>query len=474
MTYDRGPWQFDQPHPDLLEDVASPHEQAIEVVHHATAIYTTMSVVESVLDRLDWPACGGRLLDPSAGDGAFLIAAITRLAPNPGDIETLHRVRGYEFHPGAVADARHRVANALEQLGWDREDATVAAYEVVEQRDFLTEGGHETYATVVANPPYLKYARIPDYFKKLYATVVKRYALGDLLHAFLDKTMQVLEPNGSVGLISSDRWMFNQTASQLRVELGKLVGIEHVERLDVTTSFYRPKVRRAGSPPRIHPITVIMRRGADNLVPLTAAPISPDGYSEEAWDGPTMGDVATIRLAPWLGPHGVFTIDAEMADSLGPEAVLVPVVDTDDVDPQSNALSSPSRLAIMTQRDLEPQGPLAAHLIANRYRMPPRGRRGNYWVPPEALRPSSGAPSIMVPRIAQRIRVIDLPPGVMAINHNLTLFQGHADGPSLEQLKAALLSERSHAWLLRNAPRLESGYLSITTTLLRRMPFRVD
>src|SRR3712207_8331633 len=48
-----------------------------------------------------------RLLDPGAGNGGFLVAALSRLDLAPDDVDTAaHRVRGYEFYPCAVADAR--------------------------------------------------------------------------------------------------------------------------------------------------------------------------------------------------------------------------------------------------------------------------------------------------------------------------------------------------------------------------------
>lgn len=468
---------FDLPYvSDAHAEVAEVGERAaaIDAVHQATAIYTTMSVVEGILDRLDWPGCGGRLLDPSAGDGAFLTAAIRRVSPEPGDIDALSRVHGYEFHPEAVADARARVSRTLVDLGWQWRAATDAAVTVVERRDFLTEGGHDSYARIAANPPYLRFARLPDYFKALYPTVVAKYAIGDLLHAFIDRCCEILDENGSIGLISSDRWLGNESAKELRRQVGLRVSLAHIERLDVTTSFYRPKVRRAGSLPRIHPVAVVLRRGTGaDLHPVTDAPISPEGTCIDAWDGPTLADMAQIRLAPWLGPHGIFTVDLAKARQLGAAADLVPVVDTDDVNPTTNELGAPTRMAIRTRRDVEPTGAVARHLLAMNERMPARGRRGPYWMPPEKLHGALDEPALMVPRIAQRIRVIDLPAGVSPINHNLTVFRRQEGGPSLDEIRAVLTSPTADAWLHQHAQRLENGYLSITTSLLRRLPFRI-
>ena len=77
-------------------------------------------------------------------------------------------------------------------------------------------------------------------------------------------------------------------------------------------------------------------------------------------------------------------------------------------------------------------------------------------------------PSLLIPRIARRIRAIPIPARVLPINHNLSVV--NTTDRSLDDLKTLLTSEASHAWLQRNAPRLENGYYSITTTLLRRLP----
>jgi len=52
--------------------------RAIELLHAATALYTTAQVVDVLLDRLTAES-GKRLLDPSAGDGSFWCRPLTVL-----------------------------------------------------------------------------------------------------------------------------------------------------------------------------------------------------------------------------------------------------------------------------------------------------------------------------------------------------------------------------------------------------------
>jgi hypothetical protein len=92
--------------------------EAIELLHAATALYTTAQVVDVLLDRLNWPESGKRLLDPSAGDGSFLVQALDRL--DLSDRNSISRLRGWEIHPGAIEAARARIIERLRQSGWSK------------------------------------------------------------------------------------------------------------------------------------------------------------------------------------------------------------------------------------------------------------------------------------------------------------------------------------------------------------------
>ena len=128
----------------------------IALIHRATGIYTAVPEIEALLDRLNWPAEGDRLLDPGAGNGGFLVAALRRLELARDDAEdAARRVRGYEFYRGAVADARRAVHDHLTGRGWSRPAAERAALSVVEDRDYLLSPVPAgVFDVIAANPPY--------------------------------------------------------------------------------------------------------------------------------------------------------------------------------------------------------------------------------------------------------------------------------------------------------------------------------
>lgn len=441
---------------------------AIDAVHQATAIYTADPVVDGLLDRVGWPYEGATLLDPSAGDGAFVRRALARLELAVDDIDEALRVRGYEMHAGAVQQARHLVATDLSARGWTPAIAADAAAQMILQGDFLLDRIEGTYSLIVGNPPYLRFSKLPDVFKDLYGPRLNAWAAGDLLHAFLDRCVALLPPDGLIALVTADRWLGNETAGRLRASIGERVGLHYVRRLECESSFYRAKTRRSGTLPRVHPVEVILGPVESSRQRITAAPISPDGESEP-YTGPTLSDIATVRIAPWMGPLGAFVVDAETASQM-PDGDWVPAIDTDDIDPTTDQLSVPRRFALRTRADREPEGRIKDHLLGRRAFLPKRALKAKWWQPPETINYSLERPYLLVPRIARRLRVIDVPAGTVALNHNLALVTDEGCGRSMAEIRALLLSPESQAWIVRNAPRLEDGFYSITTKLLRRLP----
>lgn len=445
---------------------------AVEELHAATAIYTVSEVVDPLLDRLNWPQCGGRLLDPSAGDGSFLLQALKRLDAH--DQESIARVTGWEIHPGAVSSARIKITQHLVRAGgWSWDSASRIASQLLINKDFLTDGPTRgEYRVIAGNPPYLRFQRLPDYFKNIYGGCLPKYARGDLLHAFLDWCTKLLPEDGAIGFVCSDRFLFNANAADLRGEIGNRVSISHLARLDPSSSFYRPKVRVKGTPPRIHPVEVVLHPLAAGRFPITRAAISPDDVERKHENGRTLSDIAKVSIAPWLGPLGIFVVTgADVTTLRRGRAKLIPAVDTDDIDPRTDQLGEPTRFAILTTREKKPVAAVVRHLNDRYDRMPQRGRNRVYWMPPETISMNLEAPSILVPRIARRIRAVILPAGVLPLNHNLSVVS--TSSQSLNELRDLLLSERCQAWVKNNAPRLESGFLSITTSLLRRMPIEL-
>lgn len=442
----------------------SQRDDDIEAIHVATAIYTVAAECDALLEGLEWPRGGGMLLDPGAGNGAMLLSALRRLNPTPNDVQALTaRLRGYEFHPGAAAAARRNIAEHLGASGWTTQTARTAADLIVETRDFLLSPVPVGDAVVaLSNPPFMRFAGLPQAYREEFEAAVPAYARGDLMHAYLERMAQVVRPGGQIGAILSDRILFNEGAAELRARIGARFRITAVRRLDPASAFFRPKTRRKGTPPRVHPVAIVLSSGECGHV-LTSTPFRFEGVSPTS--GVRLGDLASIQIAPWIGPDGIFQIDDKAAF---PHADLVPVVEPQDIDPHQDRLKDEvRRWAFVTHAGVRPHPSILAHLDAHLHRMPARGRRATRWLPPEtfAHRLPLAEPALLIPRIARRLRPIPLPAGVLPTGHNLVL----ASGERPEVIAGWLNHPEVQDQALQLAPRLENSFASFTTRFLREL-----
>lgn len=433
----------------------------IAVIHAATGIYTRVPEIEALLDRLGWPERGDRLLDPGAGNGGFLVAALARLPLDRDDMDTAaRRVRGFEFYPGAVADARDAVAGHLTRRGWSVPAARRAAGLIVEERDFLLDPVPSgVWDVIAANPPYWRIANLLPGYRADYELMVPAHACADLLYAYLHRAAEIARRGGRIGLITADRWLLNTGSAELRRRLGMIYRVAGVHRLDASSAFYRPKQRSQGTPPRVHPVTLILTPDGPGRA-LTADPFRLTELP--AVDGVPLRDLADIRLAPWLGPDGIFTVAAGTGL---PPGCLVPAVEPEDIT-CDGALRAPRRWAIATTAS-QPPAAVLDHLDGQLGRMPVRGRRAVRWLPPE---PFTGklpltVDAVLVPRIATRLRPVLLPAGRLPVGHNLVV----VSGPPAPVIAAMLNAPEVQAQAEGLALRLENGYRSHTASLLREL-----
>jgi methylase of polypeptide subunit release factors len=435
--------------------------EAVETIHHGTAIYTAVPEIEALLDRLGWPDRGTALLDPGAGNGGFLVAALDRieLARNDAD-GACAAVHGYEFHPGAAAAARRAVTEHLTGRGWNPATARGAAERIVEIRDFLLSPVPVAkWDVIAANPPYWRYANLPPEYRFEYDVKVEAHARADLLYAYLQRAADIVKPGGRIGLITADRWLLNSGSAELRERIGARYAVEDVRRLKSHSAFYRPKARTRGTPARVHPVALVLSPEGNGR-PLGRSAFMIEDLPEV--QGRPLSEIATVRLAPWLGPDGIFVV-RETA-GLPPER-MIPCYEPEDCG-QGDDLPEPKRWAIATDRS-EPEESVLRHLDARLGAMPKRGRQNIRWLPPEPFfgRLPLDVDAVLVPRISKNIRAIRLPAGSMPVNHNIVV----VSGLPVERLRTILTDPRVQAQADALALRLEGGYRSYTTTLLRQL-----
>ena len=215
------------------------------------AVFTRREVVDFVLDlsgyTTDKPLHRMRLLEPSFGDGDFLLPAVERLLQAwqrsddvAAPVEALAScVRAVELHGDSVVRTHTALVALMAQHGIDAKPAAALADTWLIHGDFLLVGLPEPFDIVVGNPPYVRQELIPaallTEYRSRYATLYDR---ADLYIPFIERSLRCLEKGGVLGFICADRWMKNRYGGPLRALVARGFHLRvHVDMVD-TPAFH--------------------------------------------------------------------------------------------------------------------------------------------------------------------------------------------------------------------------------------------
>lgn len=192
------------------------------------AVYTKPEVVEFILDLAgyvpDRPLYQYSLLEPSIGQGDFLIPAIKRLVISWKSKKTKlplsvlsNALVAVELHIKTYKETQRKVVEFLLAENFSQEDARTLINHWLIQGDFLLVDINKKFDFVIGNPPYVRQELIPDVlvneYRRRYASLYDR---ADLYVPFIERSLQLLAANGNLGFICSDRWMKNRYGGPLR------------------------------------------------------------------------------------------------------------------------------------------------------------------------------------------------------------------------------------------------------------------
>lgn len=192
------------------------------------AVFTRCEVVDFIFDltgyTVDRPLHTMRLLEPTFGDGDFLLPAIERLLaswraagkPTPED-SLPDCIRAIELHPATFGKTRTRVLQLLSEAGIPSKSAAFLVDRWLLQGDFLLAPVDGQFDFVVGNPPYVRQELIPDAliaeYRARYKTIYDR---ADIYVPFIERSLDLLKSRGELGFICADRWMKNRYGALLR------------------------------------------------------------------------------------------------------------------------------------------------------------------------------------------------------------------------------------------------------------------
>ncbi len=304
--------------PDVIDAVRSMADS------HATergAVFTRPEVVEAILDLSgytpDQPLYLFRLLEPSFGDGDFLVPAVSRLLTSINNANVDHlqsisflrgAIRAVELNRDHHTNTSQRLTKLLREHGHSAAEAASLCASWLLCDDFLLCEPGIDFDYVVGNPPYVRQERIPAALLSEYrARFSTLYDRADLYVPFYERALDLLKPGGTLGFICANRWLKNKYGGPLRNKIASgyhvsyFIDMENVDSFHADVIAYpaitiirRPKLPGTTSlPTRIAANGAAVSMALRDLSEMLASPAS----NEQAVHQVMLGGLGD---APWL------------------------------------------------------------------------------------------------------------------------------------------------------------------------------
>lgn len=277
------------------------------------AVFTRREVVDFILDLVDYtsdkPLHEQRLLEPSFGNGDFLLVVVERLFAAwrtfSADVSALRdSIRAVELHRETFLGTRNRLDAYLHREGLTKNDRAFLLDSWLIHGDFLLEELQDGVHYVVGNPPYIRQESIPDglmsEYRRHFCTIYDR---ADIYVPFMEKSLSMLSVDGVLGFICSDRWMKNRYGGPLRNLIAGSYHLKYYVDMVDTPAFLADVIvypaitviRRGRSGP-----TRIARRPEINAVTLSA--LARAMLFEKIPDGSGVVEVSGVAagVGPWI------------------------------------------------------------------------------------------------------------------------------------------------------------------------------
>jgi hypothetical protein len=229
------PSSLDLRQPALLDSNCPITEAVSELANAGVeargAIFTRREVVDFILDLVGYKADQmlqrARILEPATGQGDFLLPTIDRLFESYERVPARERrgvvedlgdcLRAVELHQVSYKKSRALALRGLQDKGVSEIDAEALCDLWLRQGDFLLSPLEGKFTHVVGNPPYVRQELIPEAllaeYRRRFSTIYDR---ADIYVPFIERSLSLLVPGGSLGFICADRWMKNRYGGPLR------------------------------------------------------------------------------------------------------------------------------------------------------------------------------------------------------------------------------------------------------------------
>lgn len=202
-------------------------------------VFTKPCVVDYMLDMVGYTADKDlsmtSIMEPSCGEGEFIISIIARLAESASrfgfDInEAYHRnVNASDLDETKVLRCTERIKEAFPEI-------KNPGIKIIVEDYLLAE--HAPVDIVIGNPPYIRYEQIPakklDVYKSRFATF---YYRTDMYVLFFEHSLKQLNRGGKHCFICANRWMKNQYGKNLRGMVARYYNLTTIINMEGADAF---------------------------------------------------------------------------------------------------------------------------------------------------------------------------------------------------------------------------------------------
>ena len=208
-------------------------------------VFTRSNVVSFILDEVgyhhDKNLSNIRILEPAAGNGSFALEIMKRLYNSSiiyqFDFITAlkNNIRFIELDTQSYS---HLIVRINHFLSKNDIDYQIHEGDEIINIDFLTHYFYEYFDCIVGNPPYIRHELIPEKYKKEYRKRFKTFKFrADIYILFYEKSLQLLNRNGLLSFICSNRWLYNQYGQLLRDEIARNYNLKKILNIENASPF---------------------------------------------------------------------------------------------------------------------------------------------------------------------------------------------------------------------------------------------
>ncbi|BDC49808.1 type II DNA modification methyltransferase [Bryobacterales bacterium F-183] len=227
---------------------APEYAQRAEPLERKGVVYTKGWVVDFLLDLAGYTEDGNLVdalaVEPSAGEGAFLVKMTERLISScrrqGRPLSDCHNsLIAYELDSTSAELGRNAVLNVLSSMNVSCDVAESLVGSWIRTGDYLFEAFQLAPANfVIGNPPYVRLEDIPvevaGAYRNSYPTMTGR---ADLYIAFYEAGLSQLREGGVCAFICADRWMLNQYGAKLRSMVTASFAVETIVEMHQANAF---------------------------------------------------------------------------------------------------------------------------------------------------------------------------------------------------------------------------------------------